>query len=648
MKLRALAMVVIAVALTVFTSSQTFATTTVPTTAKALPAVDLLATPAGWVPVVFGNAQISVPADLVGALQLAPCPTGSPPGEVFVNPPPGVFHCPMETAPGPSTTVSFGPPTSPLSTVLGHPEVINGILVYPYPTGPQSSYLVPSLGVEITVDGPLGQRVLHTLTWSPRSVVLAPGSSPAVPSSWQQVTFAGLRFSVPANWPIYQTQLTPGLGAICATSVWSLSSTTVTLSTDVRPMHYPCASFHRMLSRENGIQVDLGLRTEPMVTLSFSAHCLVLHGLTSCPATSPAYSILVVRVNVPGRSSPSSSPSVGRQRHDRQDHPGFVATGVSNPDNPQAHRHRDRGCRSLRGSSSGDSPCEGEGEPLLRVKARCLGDGGLGYQVPVLSQSWDVPPDGLVGFQGCDSTGRSHRHCQLLEPLHLGRATVRGTIMCGLRGNMTTVKFRALVPVVMTLMLAVCTSTRTVAPTTTKGTGVVTGTANLSFLERQELAAANTAWAGVGGSSPPSLVAPTVQLSGAGFVSGDAKIAFGFGRVKPPFRFPSSPAREGRWVIISARQAFHFLATPTPPAQGMYAGPSDKVLRVHLGTDIWETADGTMRFPAWLFTVSGLNGTASVLALSPSDLFQPLMSPSLDLDGTCQLARRFSGMGVAP
>jgi hypothetical protein len=40
MKLRALAMVIIAVTLTVFTSSQTFATTAVPTTAKALPAVD--------------------------------------------------------------------------------------------------------------------------------------------------------------------------------------------------------------------------------------------------------------------------------------------------------------------------------------------------------------------------------------------------------------------------------------------------------------------------------------------------------------------------------------------------------------------------------------------------------------------------------
>ncbi len=53
-----------------------------------------------------------------------------------------------------------------------------------------------------------------------------------------------------------------------------------------------------------GGQVDAGLRTEPTVTLSLSAHCLVLHGLTACPATSPAYSILVVRVNVPGRSKP--------------------------------------------------------------------------------------------------------------------------------------------------------------------------------------------------------------------------------------------------------------------------------------------------------------------------------------------------------
>jgi hypothetical protein len=306
MKLRALAMVVIAVALSVFTSSQTFATTTVPTTAKALPAVDLSATPAGWVPVAFGNAQISVPTAWWVLYNSPPCLTGSPPGEVFVNPPPGVFACPLEIAPGPSTTVRFGPPTSPHSTVLGHPEVINGIFVYPYPTGPQSSYLVPSLGVEITVDGPLGQRVLRTLTWSPRSVVLASGTAPPVPSSWHSVTFAGLQFSVPPNWPITQTEVTPGLGAICRQQGVAFAGTTVTLSTDRRRL---LAVFCPRMSPtpqppENGVQVDSGLRTEPTVTLSLSAHCLVLHGLTACPATSPAYSILVLRVPVPGRNKP--------------------------------------------------------------------------------------------------------------------------------------------------------------------------------------------------------------------------------------------------------------------------------------------------------------------------------------------------------
>ena len=307
MKLRAaLVMVVIAVALTVFTSSQTFATTTVPTTAKVLPAVDLSATPAGWVPVAFGNAQISVPAAWWVLYDSPPCPTGSPTGEVFVNPPPGAFACPLEIAPGPSTTVSFGPPRSPLSTVLGHPEVINGISVYPYPTGPPRSYLVPSLGVEITVDGPLGQRVLHTLTWSPRSVVFASGSSPVVPSSWQQVTFAGLRFSAPENWPVNRTQVTPGLGAICGEQGVAFSDTTVTLSTDARPLLRPPCPLIRPTPQqpENGVQVDSGLRTEPTVTLSLSAHCLVLHGLTACPATSPAYSILVLRINVPGRDKP--------------------------------------------------------------------------------------------------------------------------------------------------------------------------------------------------------------------------------------------------------------------------------------------------------------------------------------------------------
>ena len=306
MKLRAPAMVVVAIALIAFTSSQTFATTRVPATANALPAVDLAATPTGWVPVAFGEGQISVPAGWWVLYDSAPCPTGSPPGEVFDDPLPGVFPCPLETTPGPSTTVRFGPPTSPHSTVLGKPQVINGILVYPYPTGPQRSYLAPSLQVEITVDGPLGQKILHTLTWSPRSVVLASGSPSIVPSSWHSVSFAGLRFSVPANWPTSRTQVTPGLGAICRTQGVAFVDTAVTLSTDARPHIVPfCPRMSPTPQQpENGVQVDSGLSTEPEVTLVLSAHCLDLSGLAACPATSPAYSMLVLKVRVPGHAKP--------------------------------------------------------------------------------------------------------------------------------------------------------------------------------------------------------------------------------------------------------------------------------------------------------------------------------------------------------
>ena len=43
--------------------------------------------------------------------------------------------------------------------------------------------------------------------------------------------------------------------------------------------------------------------TEPLVSLSFGG-CWSVQGLIACPATSPAYSILVLKVTVPGRSKP--------------------------------------------------------------------------------------------------------------------------------------------------------------------------------------------------------------------------------------------------------------------------------------------------------------------------------------------------------
>ena len=228
----------------------------------------------------------------------------------------GSFNCPAESFPLPKTTVSLGPATLKEDQhpgVHGRPIVINGIAVFPYTA---ASYIVPSLRVEISVGGVLGQRVLHTLTRSPRSVALAKGPAPRVPSSWSSVTFAGLRFSVPAFWPIQRTSGAAfGLGSPCATpgvafpdNTAGLLSSGVTLSTDLHLL--PPASCPAETDPDapqppmDGVQVDSGRLAQFHVSLSFSAPCPDLHGLTACPASSPGYSILVLRVAVPGRSKP--------------------------------------------------------------------------------------------------------------------------------------------------------------------------------------------------------------------------------------------------------------------------------------------------------------------------------------------------------
>ena len=298
-KLGIVVMVVLALVLDACTSSVSPTTTTVPTTTRPLPVIDLSATPTGWVPVADGDVQISVPA--TWWVLYNSCPTGSPPGEVLVNP--ANTYCPAFGQGGPKNVVwlvsrsyaGFRPSSSDKRSV------INGFSVY----DDRGTYFVPSLGLQVTLSGPLAQRVLHTLSRSPRAVALAPGPAPVVPSSWRTVTFAGLRFSVPPAWPVDRSQVTPGLGGICRTPGVAFLSTMATLSTDARPYVIPkCLQVPATQQPKNGFQVDSGSRTEPQVTLSFSNHCLNLGGLTACPATSPAYSILVLKVTVPGRNKP--------------------------------------------------------------------------------------------------------------------------------------------------------------------------------------------------------------------------------------------------------------------------------------------------------------------------------------------------------
>jgi len=264
----------------------------------------LTTAPTGWVQVAYRNAELFIPASWYVLYDSPPCPVRKVAGEMFVNPKSGVFHCPEVPASGPKTTVSVGPPRPSNSTPDGHPLNINGFLVYPFPAGSQSTYMVPSLHVEIMVSGPLGQRVLRTLNQSPRAEVLAPGVTPTAPSSWQVVSFAGLMFSVPTGWPIIHDQVVNVPGNPCRVLGVAFGQTEVSLSTDARPFirNFMCALLPPTpYVAADTVQVDSGLQGSPFVTLSFSIRCLKLHGLTICPSVTPAFSILFLRVTVPGR-----------------------------------------------------------------------------------------------------------------------------------------------------------------------------------------------------------------------------------------------------------------------------------------------------------------------------------------------------------
>ena len=274
---------------------------------KTLPSVDLSATPAGWVPVAYGDAQISVPAAWSVAYHTIDCAGGFTPGEVLVNPVQGSVVCPMP----PSelrTQVTLAPPYDPARPAkdYGPRHIINGITVYGEVSYGAGEYAAPSLGVQLVFEGSLGSRVLHTLTRSPRTLALASGPAPAVPSSWQHVSYDGIALSVPATWSISRTTYAIGIGGGCAATpgvamgMWDANE--VLLNTDKHLAVISCPAGSPQLEiPADGLQIDSG-PYQPRFPVR--AKCLVLHGLTACPATAYPYSVLVLKVTVPGRSTP--------------------------------------------------------------------------------------------------------------------------------------------------------------------------------------------------------------------------------------------------------------------------------------------------------------------------------------------------------
>jgi hypothetical protein len=186
------------------------ATTTSTATPRLAVTVDNAATPSGWVPFAYQDAEVSVPASWL----VTQCGGSYPQPSVIVL---GGTDCsisqgggcagpPCLSTAGPDNWIEFSSLPNPPASYRGHSSlVVNGFGVYkssPCDYQCLSVYDVPSLGTEIAGAGPMFPKVLHTLSSSPRAVALEPGPASAIPSSWRRVSFGGLSISVPSSWSV--------------------------------------------------------------------------------------------------------------------------------------------------------------------------------------------------------------------------------------------------------------------------------------------------------------------------------------------------------------------------------------------------------------------------------------------------------------
>ncbi len=249
----------------------------VPPDRTSIPLVDTAATPAGWAPVAFGSAQISVPSSWLLESTGTSCGAQTQ-GMVFVAQQIRVqtfraMGC--QLAPN---VVSISPaPRGPAPRRGPAVRVVNGIRVMVAASGKQSGrYLVPELGIKLMARGPLARRVLGTLTRSPLSVVLATGPAFRAPPSWRWYSFGGVRFVAPASWPELNSTPYGCWPDIQARAVALLTSRDTSMSCPGPPDTAGFGAGHPGVELDSGqAAASQGVRVEPVP-------CLRLHGLRAC------------------------------------------------------------------------------------------------------------------------------------------------------------------------------------------------------------------------------------------------------------------------------------------------------------------------------------------------------------------------------
>ncbi len=103
-----------------------------------------------------------------------------------------------------------------------------------------------------------------------------------------------------------------------------------------------------------------------------------------------------------------------------------------------------------------------------------------------------------------------------------------------------------------------------------------------------------------------------------GFPDDNSKIAFGDGDITAPTSWPASPTSSMGFPIIEASAAFKSL---TAPNSSLGSPPPLSTTGVSLGSGLFLTDRGWRVLPAWLFSLSGVENPAKVVAVGPSEIY---------------------------
>lgn len=236
-------------------------------------------TPAGWAPVPYRRAQLSVPGLwLVETPQQFLCAPQSG-GMIFAGSKPAI---PKAASCGPTASRAWIRPAGHIPPGIRHRKptaVIHGIPVYRLPSGPKSVlYLVPELGVRVGARGPLARRVLATLTRSPLSVVLRRGPAGTVPAHWIRHRFGGVEFPTPRSWSLQRENQWATCGTGLVPRALLLIDATRPRAPLPCPYPYPTAAAERA---QPGLTVVTGKYAAKSVGEDF-ARCRVRRDVRIC------------------------------------------------------------------------------------------------------------------------------------------------------------------------------------------------------------------------------------------------------------------------------------------------------------------------------------------------------------------------------